>query len=108
LDRAITGILLITFATTSGKKMFYLKNVELAESSVRFENAFKRSAMRRKLAPDVQAGVLSRVHELREKIKTHPEAYTPSEPTEVDRTLREVAEMFTEARKRGYRTPHKC
>lgn len=88
-----------------GKKVYNRQRVEAHEATEVFRTSFRRSASRRRLSASAVEAVISRSIDL-EKRNAH--LYLVSMPTERERLLREAANVFTEARRRGYRTPHGC
>lgn len=92
----------------SGKKAWQIQTVELAEVTQGFEASFLHGARIRKLPLDQIEEVIDRVYDLREG-----QALTPDEiRTHAESRLRiasqSAADLILEARRRGYRTPHKC
>jgi hypothetical protein len=94
------------FRNYSGKKMFQRRRVELIEASAEFEVAFMLSAKRRRLAPERIDATCTRIRELRENRDQLREANIRVLSQE-EIVFRKIAELFEEARARGYRTPHK-
>jgi hypothetical protein len=94
------------FRNYAGKKMFQRRRVELTEASVEFETAFIVSAKRRRLPPERIDATCTRIRELRQSRDQLREAniHVLSQEEIVFRT---IAELFEQARARGYRTSHK-
>lgn len=92
----------------SGKHAWRWSTVELVEMTQGFEKSFLHSARVRRLTEHEAGAVIDRIYTLRERGLT-------SEPVETDPVLARLnacansaAALFEEARRRGYRTPHKC
>jgi hypothetical protein len=92
----------------SGKYAWRLSTVELAEMSQGFERSFLHSARIRRLREIEVEEVIDRIYLLRE-VGLSPE------PVETDPFLAKLnacadsaAALFAEARRRGFRSPHKC
>jgi hypothetical protein len=94
------------FLNYAGKKMYQRRRIELAETSAEFEAAFMLSAKRRKLAPERIDATCTRIRELRENRDQLRETNTRVLSRE-EIVFRKCAELFEQARARGYRTPHK-
>ena len=94
------------FRNYTGKKMYQRRRVELTEASAGFEAAFMLSAKRRKLAPERIDATCTRIQELRENRDRLREANIRVLSQE-EIVFRKIAELFEQARARGYRTPHK-
>jgi hypothetical protein len=94
------------FRNYAGKKIFQRRRVELAESSAEFESAFTVSAKRRSLPPERIDATCTRIRELRESRDQLREANIRVLSQE-EIVFRNIAELFEQARARGYRTPHK-
>jgi hypothetical protein len=94
------------FRNYSGKKIFLRRRVELIESSAEFEAAFTLSARRRRLPPERIDATFTRMRELRESRDQLREANIRVLSQE-EIVFRKIAELFEQARARGYRTPHK-
>lgn len=94
------------FRNYSGKKMFQRRRVELIEASAQFEAAFVLSARRRRLAPERTEDTCTRIRQLRESRDQLREANIRVMSQE-QIAFRNIAELFEQARARGYRTPHK-
>jgi hypothetical protein len=94
------------FRNYAGKKMYQRRRVELTEASAEFEAAFMLSAKRRRLAPERIDATCTRIRELRENRDQLREANIRVLSQE-EIVFRKIAELFEQARARGYRTPHK-
>jgi hypothetical protein len=94
------------FRNYAGKRMFQRRRVELTEASAEFEAAFILSAKRRRLASETIDATCTRIRELRENRDQLREANIRVLSQE-EIVFRNIAELFEQARARGYRTPHK-
>jgi hypothetical protein len=94
------------FRNYAGKKMYQRRRVELIEASTEFEAAFILSARRRRLAPEKIDATCTRIRELRENRDQLREANIRVLSQE-EIVFRKIADLFEQARARGYRTPHK-
>lgn len=92
----------------SGKKAWVISTVELIEMTQGFEAAFLRSVKFRKIGRTEIEGVLSRIYELRESCQLTPEQIESELERRVEVCAAKVADSLNEARRRGFRTPHKC
>ena len=79
---------------------------ELTEASAEFEAAFMLSAKRRRLAREKIDATCARIRELRQNRDQLREANIRVLSRE-EIVFRKCAELFEQARARGYRTPHK-
>jgi hypothetical protein len=52
--------------------------------------------------------MIDRIYQLREDGPTKVEVLDSEEQRKLNAALYDIAELFSEARRRGYRTPHKC
>jgi hypothetical protein len=95
------------FRNYSGKKMFVRRRVELIEASREFECSFTASAKRRKMSEAAVDEVRVRIEGLRANRDRLRESNIRV-PSKEELVLRDVADIFSQARARGYRTPHKC
>jgi ankyrin repeat protein len=95
------------FRNYSGKKVFIRRRVELVEASPEFENSFVASAKRREMSDAAVDEVRARIAELRANRDQLRESNI-TVPTKEELVLRDIADLFSQARARGYRTPHKC
>ena len=86
--------------------MYQRRRVELIESSAEFEAAFMLSAKRRRLAPERIDATCTRIRDLRKNRDQLREANIRVLSQE-EIVFRKCAELFEQARARGYRTPHK-
>ena len=94
------------FRNYAGKKMYQRRRVELIEGSAEFEAAFMLSAKRRRLPPERIDAICTRIQELRESRDQLREANIRVLSQE-EIVFRKIAELFEQARARGFRTPHK-
>ena len=98
------------WANWTGKRTYFLERVLNAEDSPEFADALSRSFRRRKISPSSQME-LAHVTEKRAKDRNAVREWRESltdEDRKIKETLNEVVEIFEEARRRGYRTPHKA
>lgn len=96
------------WANYSGKKAWRIQTVELVEMTQGFERSFLRGAKIRKLPKDMVEKVVDRIYTLREGKGLTPEQIEWDYQQRVKAVCRSAADLITEARRRGYRTPHKC
>src|SRR5262249_47909934 len=94
------------FRNYAGKKMFLRRRVELTEASAEFEAAFILSARRRKLPPENIEATCAWIRELREN-RDQLRGANIRVLSKEEIVFRNIAELFEQARARGYRTPHK-
>jgi hypothetical protein len=94
------------FRNYACKKMYQCRRVELTEASAEFEAAFMLSAKRRGLAPERIDATCTRIRELRENREQLREANIRV-LRQQEIVFRKIAELFEQARARGYRTQHK-
>ena len=92
----------------SGKKAWLISTVELIEMTQGFEAAFLRSAKFRKISRAEIERVLSRIYELRESCQLTPEQVESEFERRIQVCAAQAADLLNEARRRGFRTPHKC
>lgn len=89
-----------------GKSMYLMERVVAAECLPQFQAAFAASLKRRKLAPEVVEAFAAERRRVNEEYRV-----ALQDMSEADLGLltvaQNVAEIFDEARARGYRTPHK-
>lgn len=92
----------------SGKKAWHSDTVDLIEMTQGFELSFLRSAKIRRLSRERVEAVIERIYTARE-ISCNKVEEIPSDAIgKAIACLASAAEVFAEARRRGYRTPHKC
>jgi hypothetical protein len=96
------------WANWSGKKAWRRQTVELVEMTQGFEVDFLRSARRRTLAREVVDAVVARIYSYREGRGLAPDVIESEAERRRKAILKQAADIFSEARRRGYRTPHKC
>jgi hypothetical protein len=94
------------WANYSGKSVWYQYRVEAAEVTPEFEEAFLKSAKRRKLADEQVKSVQRRLKSLRKSGPTPPPVLTKEEKRRED-LIRKAAEALEDAIRMGLRTPHK-
>ncbi len=91
-----------------GKKAWLISTVELIEMTQEFEAAFLHSAKFRLIDTDEIERVLERIYDLREGRNRTPERIKSDIERRIEVCAAQAAELFNDARFRGYRTPHKC
>ena len=94
------------FLNYAGKKMYQRRRVELTEASAEFEAGFMLSAKRRRLSPERIDATCTRIRDLRESRDQLREGNIRV-LSQQEIVFRNVADLFEQARARGYRTPHK-
>lgn len=87
------------WANFSGKRLYSLSRVSSIEASSKFQETFVRSVRRRKLSEQQIILFLSEQQNRRDEISPNESTTGP---------LAEAASLIHLARKKGYRTPHKC
>ena len=87
------------WANFRGKRLYSLSRVSLIEASPKFQEVFVRSALRRKLSEQQIILFLSEQKNRMDEISANESTTGP---------LAEAAILIQSARKKGYRTPHKC
>lgn len=92
----------------SGKHAWLQSTIELAEMTQGFEKSFLHGARIRRLQREDIDEVIERIYHLREQGPTAEPMASDNLPAEVAACAHSVAAIFEEARRRGYRTPHKC
>ena len=93
------------YANFTGKRVYSLQRVEATEADESFDCAFRASVKRRKIKN--KAAFIKERNKTTGLVNDWLQSQTP-EQIETARTLEKVASLIEEARKRGYRTPHKC
>lgn len=92
----------------SGKKAWGIEWVELTEMTSGFEAGFLRSARIRRL-PKLQVEVvIDRIYRLREATPLKHQQIEEDWQRRINACASAAADLISEARRRGYRTPHKC
>ena len=91
-----------------GKDAYDRRRVRVAEASPEFEAAFRQSAKRRKLAPELVAEVLARIEDLRVNGVDEPMTAAPFYWARIDGVAMRAGALLAEARAHGLHTPHKC
>lgn len=91
-----------------GKKAWLVSTVELIEMTQGFEAAFLHSAKFRLIDTDEIERVLERIYDLRESCTLTPVQIESDFERRLEACAAQTAELFNDARFRGYRTPHKC
>ena len=92
----------------SGKKAWLISTVELIEMTQGFEAAFLHSAKYRSMSEAEIERVLSRIYDLRESCHLTPDQILSDVEARLQACAAHAADSINEARRRGYRTPHKC
>lgn len=95
------------WANFTGKRMYFLDRVESVEQSEVFEKALLQSMKRRKFTKSKIAAAREAQQSTAGLVEKWKDSMTP-EALEQALALESAADIFKEARKRGYRTPHKC
>ncbi len=95
------------WANLTGKRTYYLGRVQSAEASDAFMEAFRRSVARRKCDRQ-KVALFVKARSLNRDAVVEWEAKRTPEQVQQDSILSQAASMFSEARRRGYRTPHKA
>lgn len=91
----------------SGKKAWLYQTVELVEMTQGFEASYLRGAKIRKLSKESMQEVIDRIYDLREGIGMTQDLVEAEWQRRINACASTTAEHITEARRRGYRTPHK-
>ena len=95
------------WANYQGKRAYFLERVQQVEASKLFQEAFERSLRRgRHVSQDQLAEFLRARKANHDAVNRWRDSLTEDEKR-VAAVLNKVAEVFEEARQRGYRTPHK-
>ena len=92
----------------SGKRAWHIQTVELVEMTQGFEASFLRGAKIRKLKRESIEAVIDRIYNLREGLGLTPDKIQSDYETYMRAKCKQAANLISEARRRGYRTPHKC
>lgn len=92
----------------SGKKAWLYQTVELVEMTQGFEASYLRGAKIRKLSRESMQQVIDRIYALREGIGMTQDQVETEWQRRINACASSAADYITEARRRGYRTPHKC
>ena len=95
------------WANFKGKRTYFLERVHLVEDSEAFDDAFLKSIRRRRVEQDAVDEFLARRRATANKVRKWRASLT-NEDKRTMRILAEAASVLQEARRRGYRTPHKC
>ncbi len=96
------------FRNFYGKKAWRIEWVEAQMMTQGFEHGFLRSAKSRKLPKSQIEEMIDRIYQLREDAPTKVEVLESEEQRKLNACFYDIGELFAEARRRGYRTPHKC
>lgn len=94
------------WANYKGKATYFVERVIQVESRADFRIAFQASLNRRNLPPEERAEMEVRRSRVDNEYRVWLKTLTP-EQVRTMLILNEVADVFEEARSRGYRTPHK-
>ena len=98
------------WANWTGKRTYFLERILNAEDSPEFADALSKSFRRRKIYPSSQlelAHVTKKRAKDRNAVRKWRESLT-DEDKKTKESLNKVVEIIQEARRRGYRTPHKA
>jgi hypothetical protein len=94
------------FRNYTGKRTYFLERIEEAESSEEFTHAYQTSLRRRKIETERQAAFRTAREETRGEVQAWRQQLKPKD-LEARQFLAAAAGDVDEARKRGYRTPHR-
>ena len=92
----------------TGKNAWRIEWVEMTEMTQGFEAGFLRSAKARRLPRSEAEAMIDRIYTQREEAPFKVEPVVSEEQRRMNAYFNEIGELFAEARRRGYRTPHKC
>lgn len=95
------------WANWQGKKAYFLERIQAVEASVGFQEAWDRSLRLRRVSKSRRAEFLSAREANKEAVAQWRTSLTP-EGKRLAATLSQASEVFEEARRRGFRTPHKA
>jgi hypothetical protein len=95
------------FRNYTGKRTYFLERIEEAEASDEFTHAYHATLRRRKIGAERQAEFRIAREETRGDVQAWRRQLTPKD-LEVRQILAAAADKVDEARKRGYRTPHRA
>ncbi len=96
------------FRNFYGKKAWRIEWVDSQMMTQGFELGYLRSAKSRRLPKFQIEEMIDRIYQLREEAPTKVEVIKSEEQRKLNAVFYDIAELFSEARRRGYRTPHKC
>lgn len=96
------------WANWIGKKAWRIEWVEQIEMTQGFEAGFLRSARIRRLPVEKVEEVIDRIYRTRENGTSSTEIIQRDSERLLNAQLAQAADFLGEARRRGYRTPHKC
>ncbi len=94
------------WANYKGKATYFVERVIQVESRADFRVAFQASIKRRKLTLDELADMETERTRVDDEYRAWLKTVTPEDVRRM-LILNEAADVFEEARSRGYRTPHK-
>jgi hypothetical protein len=92
----------------SEKNAWHIQTVELVEMTQGFEASFLHGAKIRRLPKDKTEAVIDRIYNLREGRGLTPDQIQSEYESHLRAVCNSAADLISEARRRGYRTPHKC
>lgn len=96
------------FLNWTGKKAWRVEWVELTEMTQGFEAGFLRSARTRGLSREATEEVIDRIYLAREESPYRVVELESDCQQRLNACASGAADLINEARRRGYRTPHKC
>jgi hypothetical protein len=95
------------WANYQGKRAYFLERVQQVEASESFREAFERSLRMGRRVSRGQSSEFVRVRESNQYAFNRWRDSLTDDDKRVAAVLSKAAEVFEEARRRGYRTPHK-
>lgn len=95
------------FRNFTGKRVYFLERIELAEASKDFAAAFKASVRRRKLGIDAVAAFDASRASTAGRLQAWRESLTGLD-VKLHLIAQAAAEQLQEAYRRGYKTPHEA
>ncbi len=96
------------FRNFHGKKAWRIEWIESMMMTQGFETGYLRSAKSRRLPVTQVEQMIDLIYTLREEAPMKVEVLESEEQRKLNACFYDIAELFSEARRRGYRTPHKC
>jgi hypothetical protein len=94
------------FRNFTGKRTYFLGRIQAAEASEEFDRAYRSSLKRRRIDAALEAVFQRNRQETAGSVEVWREQLTP-EDLRTREILNAAAGELEEARRRGYRTPHK-
>jgi hypothetical protein len=95
------------WANWQGKRAFFLERVQEVEASAGFQEAWDRS-LRRRRVPKTRLADFLRERAVNKDAVAQWRNSLSAEDKRIAAGLAKVSAIFEEARRRGYRTPHKA